>query len=298
MKGPFSLGTASGRTFRRISVISVISVVLLVEAFVGRAEADQTVLLTEHTERSADPKTPHLTPHPSVSAVMDKMDTLFRSRSSRGRLRVEIDNKRYNRTLEMNIVTLGLDYSLVTITHPRKEKGISTLKRRTEIWNHLPRINRNIRLPPSMMSESWMGSDLTNDDLVREVSWRSDYTHSRVNPAKGTAGLDVSDALDCFASEPKPDVPVTWSRVETCVQAETVLPVFQNFYDDKKRLARKILFSDVKTLGGRTIPTQITVLPQLEDSKGQSTTLTYLEMSFDAPVSESEFQVSRLGERR
>lgn len=288
MKGTFSHGARSV-LMRRLALLVSGALLSAESGGLGDAAHESGQSESSKTSRTSDL---------SVSALMDKLDLLYRSRSSRGKLRIEIENKRYSRTLEMNIVTLGLDYSLITITHPSKEKGISTLKRKTEIWNHLPRINRNIRLPPSMMSEAWMGSDLTNDDLVREVSWKADYTHSRMSSTKGSSDQDISDALECFESVPRPDVPVTWSRVETCLQAETVLPVHQHFYDEKKRLARKILFSHVKKLGGRTIPTQITVLPQLADSKGQSTTLTYLEMSFDTPVSKSEFQVSHLGDRK
>jgi hypothetical protein len=232
----------------------------------------------------------------SINEAMERLDTLYRSHTSRGKMRVQIANKRYSRTLEMDIVTLGLDYSRITITSPPKEKGIVTLKRKNEIWNHLPRINRSIRLPPSMMSESWMGSDLTNDDLIREVSWKDDYTHRRIDPSQMTLEPSISKDVDCFESAPRPDVPVTWSRVVTCMQSESGLPHVQIFYDEKDRLARRMVFTEVKALGGRRLPTQIAVLPQLADTKGQSTVVTYLEMNFDAPVDEREFQVSRLGD--
>ncbi len=224
----------------------------------------------------------------SPEAIMDRLDTLYRTDSSRAKVTVEIVNKRYQRKLEMSIVTLGQDYSLITITNPRKERGVTTLKRKTEIWNYLPKIRRKVRLPPSMMSESWMGSDLTNDDLVREVSWKRDYTHTIDNELANKGQI-------CVSSVPKEDVPIAWSRVLTCVNGGSSLPERQDFFDEKQRLARRMSFGDVKEMGGRTIPSKLTVEPQLEEDKGQSTTLTYLEIDFDAPVKESEFQVSRLG---
>lgn len=160
-------------------------------------------------------------------AIMERLDTLYRTNASRARVTVEIVNKRYQRQIEMNIVTLGEDYSLITITSPRKERGVTTLKRKTEIWNYLPKIRRKVRLPPSMMSESWMGSDLTNDDLVREVSWKLGYSH-KIDKSS------ANGAQTCVSSVPQEDVPVAWSRVITCVDSVTALPERQDFYDEKK----------------------------------------------------------------
>ncbi|MEO1171673.1 MAG: outer membrane lipoprotein-sorting protein, partial [Myxococcota bacterium] len=221
-----------------------------------------------------------------VDAIARKMDRLYRSDSSRGRMTMKIKTPNYERALEMEIWTRGLEDTLVRIRSPRKEKGTSTLKKGREMWNYLPKIKKTIRVPPSMMMSGWMGSDFTNDDMVRESSWKNDYT--------GTLLPSPPSGQLCLEFRAKEDAPVAWDRVVTCVHDTEFYPFSQEFFDEKGRKARILTFSGLKDLGGRQVPSVMTLTPLLEDKKGNQTIVTYEEMEWDVEVSDSLFSLSRL----
>ena len=215
------------------------------------------------------------------------MDRLFRSDSSEGLMTMQVINPNYERTLEMKVWSLGMDYTLVRVLSPRKERGVSTLKRETEMWNYLPKIKKTIRIPPSMMMGSWMGSDFTNDDLMRESSWSQDYAVS---------AEPVADGVVTLVFIPKPEAAVTWQRVETRVDLERRLPLDSTYFDEKGRKVRLMTFEDVGDLGGRTIPRKMTLVPLLEE--GRKTIVIYAEMAWDVPLETSFFSKSQLTKGR
>ncbi|MEM6532401.1 MAG: outer membrane lipoprotein-sorting protein [Myxococcota bacterium] len=221
-----------------------------------------------------------------VEAIASKMDRLYRSDSSHGRMTMTIKTPNYERALEMEIWTRGLDDTLVRILSPRKEKGTSTLKKGREMWNYLPKIKKTIRVPPSMMMSGWMGSDFTNDDMVRESSWKDDYTGRLLDtPPNGQL---------CIEFRAKAEAPVAWERVITCVHASEYYPFSQEFFDEKGRKARELTFSEVRELDGRRVPTVMTLVPLSEDKEGHRTVVVYEDMSWDVEVSDSLFSLSRL----
>ena len=222
-----------------------------------------------------------------IQVLSARLDALYRAKSSKGVMSMQIVTPQYQRTLKMEVTTRGLTHTLIRILEPRKERGISTLKKGQEMWNYLPKVKKEIRIPPSMMMGSWMGSDLTNDDLVRSSSWEQDYTAS-VEPQ----GTD-KDTL-CVRYTPKPKAPVTWSKIIGCFDRKEQLPLRQDFYDEKGRLVRQMTFDQVRELGGRRIPTRMTIIPRSEDKKGHQTSITYDQMSFDVDVDEQVFSLSNL----
>ena len=100
--------------------------------------------------------------------IIDRVDRLMRGESSRGLVTMEITTEHWSRTLEMEVWSLGTEHSLVRLRSPAREAGTATLKAGDEVWNYLPRVDRTIKVPPSLMMGSWMGSHFTNDDLVKE----------------------------------------------------------------------------------------------------------------------------------
>lgn len=226
---------------------------------------------------------PAMTQDVDAKALARLMDTLWRSDSSKGRMTMKVVTPNYERTLSMEVWSLGLDYTLVRILSPRKEKGVSTLKRETEMWNWLPKVKKLVRIPPSMMMGSWMGSDFTNDDLMRESSWENDYEVS-------TEPIEAGKVALIFT--PKPDAPVTWSRVVTRIDLEARLPLSQSFYDEKEREVRRMIFDEVRDLNGKTVPTRMTLTPLLEE--GRSTVVLYEEMEWDVNLKTSFFSKSQL----
>ncbi|MCB9546531.1 MAG: outer membrane lipoprotein-sorting protein [Myxococcales bacterium] len=227
--------------------------------------------------------------HPALAddqlqALSHTLDALFRADTSQGVMAMTVVTPDYERTLKMSVATRGLDDTLVRILEPHKERGISTLKKGTEMWNYLPRIKKVMRIPPSMMMGSWMGSDFTNDDLVRGSSWEADYT--------ATLAPDLPADAPCIVYVPRPQAAVTWSKVEACFAGSPALPVRLDYFDEKGRKARTMTFEAIKELGGRRIPTKTTLVPLLKP--GHRTVMEYLEMTYDAPLPPNTFSQAAL----
>lgn len=220
----------------------------------------------------------------TISRLTQKLDRLYRADSSHAKLSMQVVTPDFERTLRVEAWSEGLDKMLVRILSPKKEEGTATLRRGNEMWNHLPRIRKTIRIPPSMMMGSWMGSDFTNDDLLRATSWEQDYTAQiAADPPAGQVCLDYS---------PKPDAAVTWSRVRVCFDAQRELPVTQAWFDEKGREARRMTLDEVKAIGGRELPTRMTLVPLLE--KGRRTVVTYESLAFDVKHDSTLFSETRL----
>ena len=194
---------------------------------------------------------------------------------------------RRTRTMRMKMWTRGEDKALVVIEAPPREKGTATLKVDDSLWNYLPRIRRTIRIPPSMMLASWMGSDLTNDDLVREASLTEDYTYALGGRSEDPAGwLLVLTA--------KPDTVGLWNRFEVVLSDDGTIPLTARYYDRKDRLARVIDWDQVKEFDGKTIPARMILQPVDKEEEGHRTEFVYMEIDFDVDVPESTFSLSRL----
>lgn len=221
----------------------------------------------------------------TIKAMSQKLDKLYRAKSSQGQMSMTIITPNYTRKLTMDMKTLGMDYTLIRIKTPRREKGIATLKRRNEMWNYLPKIKKTVRLPASMMMGSWMGSDLTNDDLVRNSSWEKDYS----------AKISKKDAAEvCITYTPRPKAAVTWSKVVGCFDAKTSLPRTQSFYNEKGKKVRLMTFDRVMTMDGRTIPTRMTLVPLSSDKKGNKTIMQFDKMKYNVSLKDSDFTITKL----
>ncbi|MBN1818172.1 MAG: outer membrane lipoprotein-sorting protein [Sedimentisphaerales bacterium] len=224
-----------------------------------------------------------------LPAAVKHFEDLYRSRSSISRAELKVIRPRYERTLRMKIWTRGEQRALILIEEPAREKGTATLKVDKNLWNYLPKIRRTIRIPPSMMLASWMGSDFTNDDLVQESSYSKDYTYELVGPNEDPNGWLVR-----FTA--KPDIVGLWNRFELVVNKEGTIPILARYYDRKDRLSRTIAWDQIKIFSGRRIPSRMNLHPI--DQPDNKTIMTYLEIDFDVEVSESTFSLSRLEQKR
>jgi len=236
----------------------------------------------------AVPATAAAPPQPDVDAMLARMDALYRSNSSIARMEIKVTRPRATRTLALRAWTRGEDEALVLIEAPPREAGTATLRVRENLWNYLPRIARTIRVPPSMMLGSWMGTDFTNDDLVKESSLRKDFVGRVDRRSESPPGWWL--ALDV-----KPGVVGRWARIELLV-ADDDLPLEERHFDRKGRLARTMRFDEVKVLGGRRLPTRIVLVPA--DADEQATEMRYLEARFDVPLPDDTFSLSRLEQAR
>jgi len=222
-----------------------------------------------------------------LNDLLDKMDRLYKSDSSKAVITMKIETPNWTRTLEMEMWSQGLEKTFVTIMAPNKDKGISTLKRDNEMWNYFPKIGRVIKVPPSMMMGSWMGSDFTNDDLVKENTLRDDFT--------STWGHNTKDTYHIILI-PKPESVTVWGKVELFVLKINLLPVSQVFYDERGEKVRIMNFKDIKKLGGKLIPVTMELIP-LKKS-GHKTIVTYVSADFGIKLDDSLFTLSNLKKRR
>jgi len=188
----------------------------------------------------------------------------------------------WERTIEFKNWTSGTDYALTLITAPARDKGQSFLKRENEMWNWNPTISRLIKLPPSMMSQGWMGSDYTNDDILKESSVVNDYDHEIM-------GEEEYDGRPCYKIKmvAKEDAAVIWGHQVRWIDKSDFLFMKSELYDEDSYLVRTELGSDIKTMDGRLIPTRIELIPAEEED--QKTIIEIREIQFNAPIKDSFF---------
>ena len=219
--------------------------------------------------------------------ILRKAEEHTRGDKSYAEVTMEVVRPRFTRTISMRTWAMGEEYSLILITAPARDRGIAYLKRKNEIWNWMPSIDRLIKLPPSMMGQSWMGSDFTNDDLVRESSVIDDFTHKLL-------GQEVVEGRTCHKIEmiPKPDKPIVWGKVIVWIAEDPYIQLKTEQYDEKGKLINRIEFSDIKTFDGREVPTKMTLIPL--DKPGQNTILTQHKMDFNPAIDEDFFSIQNL----
>ncbi|MFY9150823.1 MAG: outer membrane lipoprotein-sorting protein [Prolixibacteraceae bacterium] len=222
-----------------------------------------------------------------IKDIVRKSDEKFRGTSSTGTFSMTIQRPTWSRTISMKSWSLGTEYSLIYVTAPAKEKGQVFLKRKNEMWNWVPNIERMIKIPPSMMMQSWMGSDFTNDDLVRESSIVKDYTHKLL-------GEETVADYPCYKIEliPLEEAPVVWGKVLMWVSKKDFLWLKAEFYDEDGVLVNTEILSDVKKMDDRVIPTRMEMIPA--DKEGQKTIMIFENTDFDVPLKEDFFSLQNM----
>ncbi len=217
-----------------------------------------------------------------IKEIIRLSDEKFRGTSSEGEMTMIIERPTWSREVTMKNWSLGNEYSLIYITAPAKEKGQVFLKREKEMWNWVPNIERMIKIPPSMMMQSWMGSDFTNDDLVRESSIVHDYTHKLL-------GEEIIDGYNCYKAEliPLDDAPVVWGKVIIWISKEEYYWLKSEYYDEDGFLVNTENLSEVKQMDDRKIPTRMEMIPA--DEPGNKTIIIFKNMKFSVKIDESFF---------
>ena len=213
----------------------------------------------------------------SAREIVQKSNELIRASSSFAELKMKIIKPDWSREMTMKVWSIEPDYSLLLITAPARDKGTVTLKRKQEVWNYIPTVQRTIKIPPSMMLQSWMGSDFTNDDLVRQSSIVEDYEHSII-------GEEEYEGYLCYKIEliPKPEAGVVWGKIIMWVSKKGYLQLKMDHYDEDGFLVKTMKGSKIKKLGNRLIPTFWEMIP--EDEPGQKTIMEYLDIEFNTKI--------------
>lgn len=224
-----------------------------------------------------------------VKEIVKRLDALYRSESSTGEMEMQIVTPHWERTLRMKVWTQGMDRTFIRILSPAKEKGVATLRIGNEMWNYLPNTNKVIKIPPSMMMSSWMGSDFTNDDLVSEFTLLEDFHYKLITPD------DAQTDQLYIESIPREDLPIVWGKIVTAVRRDDYIPVWEKYYDEKGSLMRVLSFKDIRAFGNRTIPATMELIPQ--NKENQKTVIRYLALAFDEKIDREIFSLRNLQTR-
>ena len=219
--------------------------------------------------------------------IVQKADQKMRGTSMQAEVTISIIRPSWSREMQCKIWSKGNALSMILILNPAKDKGITFLKRKKEVWNWLPALERSIKLPPSMMNQSWMGTDFTNDDLVKESSIVEDYVHS-------IKGDTVIQNRNCYIIQmiPKPETAVVWSKVMVCIDKKDFMELHSRFYDEDGQLINTMNAGDVKLMDGRMIPTRFEMIPA--DKKGQRTEMIYKNIKYNRKIEDSFFTTEKM----
>ena len=218
-----------------------------------------------------------------ASDIVKKADEKFNGeKSSYSVMAMTIIRPTWKRTIEFKNWSFGRDFALTLIISPAKEAGQTFLKRGPEMWSWNPSISRLVKLPPSMMSQGWMGSDYTNDDILKESSVVKDYTHEIVGEE------NIGDRL-CYKIKmtAKADASIVWGKQFRWIDKKDFLVLKAELYDEDGSLVRTESGSNIKVMDGRAITTKIELVP-VEDPDNK-TLIEIREIKFNVPVDESYF---------
>lgn len=230
---------------------------------------------------------PFLLTAQTAKEIVEKTEDKMRGKTSQAIIVVKTIRPSWTREMRLKTWMKGNDYSTILITSPVRDKGIVFLKRKKEVWNWMPSIEKIIKLPPSMMSQSWMGTDFTNDDLVKESSLVTDYNHAFTNDT-------TINSRSCFQiiMIPKPEAAVVWGKLITCIDKEKMVQLHARFYDESNELINTMNAFEVKMMDGRLIPTRFEMIPA--NKKNQKTEMRYVSVIFNRTIDESLFTTDKM----
>ncbi|MDD5457448.1 MAG: outer membrane lipoprotein-sorting protein [Candidatus Margulisbacteria bacterium] len=220
-----------------------------------------------------------------ADSIIKKMDDQMRGKSSYMQITITVKNPRWERNIKLDAWSEGTDRSFIRIDYPFKDKGITFLKLKNDMWQYIPKIEKTIKFPPSMMLQSWMGTDFSNDDLVKESSMTTDYNHRL---------LEENDKYYKIESIPKKEAAVTWGKIIQTIDKQTVIPLQADFYDEDGNLIRVFKYRDIVRLSDRYFPLTMTLESKSEDKKDNLTTMKFDKIDFATPIPEGIFTFKAL----
>lgn len=226
-------------------------------------------------------------PRIDAKALIREIETAARGRTSRAKATMRIKTEYWERALSMEMWGEGRERFLAVIREPKKERGVATLKRDDEVWNYLPKIDRLVKVPSALMGDAWMGSHLTNDDLVKEDKIEELFA-LEVSAVEGSTATIVA--------VPRPDAAVVWGKIVYRVDLERRVALDVAYFDEDGAKVRVMTLDRVAQVAGRWVPLRVRVLP-VEDP-GEFTEIVYDELELDIPLDEGLFSLRALRRRR
>ena len=223
------------------------------------------------------------------AALVEKAFDYWRGQTSEAAFEMLIHRPDFERKMFMRGWTRGRQDALFYIEKPAKDKGNGTLKKGRQMWSYNPKINRVIKLPPSMMSQSWMGSDFSNDDLAKSDSLLDDYRH-RIIATRQSDDYQIYE----IESIPTEEAPVVWGKQELRIREDGIL-LRQAFFDEDMILVKELISSTIEQLGGRLFP-KVWIM-QRADREGHFTRMEYRSLTFDLELKSNLFTLTSLKSR-
>jgi outer membrane lipoprotein-sorting protein len=222
-----------------------------------------------------------------ATEIVKKADDLMQGITSESVMEMTIIRPSWQRTISMKSWGKGRDLSMTLITAPSKESGQSFLKLKNDMWSWNPTINRMIKLPPSMMSQGWMGSDYTNDDILKESSIVVDYRHKIV-------GGDNLTGYDCYKIQldPKESAAVVWGKIILWISKTEYYELKAEYYDEDGIIVKTHISSEIKFMYDRKMPTRFEIIPA--DKSNQKTVVRMLSAKFNIPIQDSFFSQQQM----
>ncbi|MFY9142006.1 outer membrane lipoprotein-sorting protein [Sulfuricurvum sp.] len=219
----------------------------------------------------------------SPDAIIKNVEHNIQSDSGYSKITMSVTTARGERTMIMESWNRGHEKSFIKVLYPKQDRGITFLKVESTMWQYVPKIEKTIKIPSSMMMQSWMGSDFTNDDMAKESSIVDDYN----------AQLTSEDAKKyTLTLYPKEEAAVVWGKIVMEVEKVHCIPLRAIFYNEEGEQQRILTYSEVKVYGDRYLPTVMTLVPL--DKKKNKTVVTMEDVDFNAVIDDSRFTKNAL----
>ncbi len=216
----------------------------------------------------------------SAEDIIKKVEDNLNGETADITMSMEVHTKSSKRTVKLQSLSIGKEKTFIKILYPKKDYGITFLKLDNTMWQYVPRIERIIKIPASMMLQSWMGSDFTNDDLVKESSIADDYYQKLLKEDEASCKIELV---------PKEDAAVVWGKVVMDITKEYYLPLKVEYYDEEGILSRVLHYKEIKNFQNRFYPSSWELIPTTEDKKGHKTLITIEDAVFDKDISPEYF---------
>lgn len=218
-----------------------------------------------------------------AKSLIRQTETQYQSRTSHAVFRLKVVTASYTREMSLESWSQGRDKMLSKVLSPKKDAGTATLKVGDEMWNYLPKIDRLMKIPTSLMGDRWMGSHLTNDDLVKgnKVDELYDFKVEHETAKEAT-----------IVATPRPEAAVVWGKIVYRLNLEHRIPVSVRYFDEDGELVRTLDFDQVRVVSGRTLPMRMRYVPA--DEPGEYTEMAYEQLEFDRPQPDGQFSVRSL----
>ena len=223
---------------------------------------------------------------PDATAIVRDAVNHWRGLSSDSVMTMVIHRPDWERTMTMRAWTKGDDRSLVRVLEPRKDRGNGTLTDDNNMWSFSPKVNRVIKIPSSMMGQSWMGSDFSNKDVARADDIVDQYDHSLL-------GIEEDDGITVYEIEsiPHEDAAVVWGREVLKIRDDRVVTEHR-FYDQDGELVKVLTSLEIGEMGGRVIALRQR-MGKIE-SPDEWTEIEVVSVDYDMDLPDSLFTLSNL----